>query len=72
MCKISDFGLTRDVYIDETYWKKSNGRSKFLPLNTLFKYKRSLPSWSRFNPNGAAGEDLGAVLKPKLDPKLDA
>ena len=22
--------------------------------------------------NGAAGEDLGAVLKPKLDPKLDA
>ena len=32
----------------------------------------SLPSWSRFNPNGAVGEDLGAVLKPKLDPKLDA
>ena len=32
----------------------------------------ALPSWSRFNPNGAAGEDLGDVLKPKLDPKLDA
>ena len=29
VCKISDFGLTRDVYIDDAYWKKSNGRSKF-------------------------------------------
>ena len=29
VCKISDFGLTRDVYIDDTYWKKSNGRSKW-------------------------------------------
>ena len=28
VCKISDFGLTRDVYVDDTYWKKSNGRSK--------------------------------------------
>ena len=27
ICKISDFGLTRDVYVDDTYWKKSNGRS---------------------------------------------
>jgi len=26
ICKISDFGLTRDVYVDDTYWKKSNGR----------------------------------------------
>jgi len=26
ICKISDFGLTRDVYLDDTYWKKSNGR----------------------------------------------
>lgn len=26
VCKVSDFGLTRDVYVDETYWKKSNGR----------------------------------------------
>ena len=29
VCKISDFGLTRDVYIDDAYWKKSNGRSNF-------------------------------------------
>ena len=29
VCKISDFGLTRDVYIDEAYWKKSNGRSEY-------------------------------------------
>ena len=28
ICKVSDFGLTRDVYIDDAYWKKSNGRSK--------------------------------------------
>ena len=34
--------------------------------------KGTLPSWSRLNPNGAVGEDFGAVLKPKLDPKLDA
>jgi len=27
VCKVSDFGLTRDVYIDEAYWKKSSGRS---------------------------------------------
>ena len=25
-CKISDFGLSRDVYLDDTYWKKSSGR----------------------------------------------
>jgi hypothetical protein len=28
ICKVSDFGLTRDVYIDDAYWKKSGGRSK--------------------------------------------
>lgn len=28
ICKISDFGLTRDVYMDDIYWKKSNGRSE--------------------------------------------
>ncbi|KAL1115765.1 hypothetical protein AAG570_006055 [Ranatra chinensis] len=27
MCKISDFGLTRDVYEDDTYLKKSRGRA---------------------------------------------
>ena len=26
ICKVSDFGLTRDVYIDETYWKKTEGK----------------------------------------------
>ena len=26
VCKVSDFGLTRDVYIDDAYWKKSSGR----------------------------------------------
>jgi len=30
VCKVSDFGLTRDVYIDEAYWKKSNGRSELI------------------------------------------
>ena len=28
VCKVSDFGLTRDVYIDDAYRKKSDGRSK--------------------------------------------
>jgi len=26
VCKVSDFGLTRDVYIDETYWKRTEGK----------------------------------------------
>lgn len=40
ICKISDFGLTRDVYVDDTYWKKSNGRSKcvnYFNLGSLWK-----------------------------------
>jgi serine/threonine protein kinase len=28
MCKISDFGLTRDVYEDDAYLKRSKGRGK--------------------------------------------
>ena len=29
VCKISDFGLTRDVYVDDAYKKKSKDRGKF-------------------------------------------
>ena len=32
MAKVADFGLTRDVYIDEAYWKRSSGKCKLLPL----------------------------------------
>ena len=28
VCKVSDFGLTRDIYVEEAYWKRSNGRSE--------------------------------------------
>lgn len=28
VCKISDFGLTRDIYEDNAYFKKSKGRGK--------------------------------------------
>jgi proto-oncogene tyrosine-protein kinase Ret len=28
ICKISDFGLTRDVYEDDAYLKRSKGRGK--------------------------------------------
>lgn len=28
VCKISDFGLTRDVYEDDAYLKRSKGRGK--------------------------------------------
>ena len=29
VCKVSDFGMTRDVYIDDAYRKKSDGRSEY-------------------------------------------
>ena len=35
VAKVADFGLTRDVYIDEAYWKKSSGKCKFLHFLTL-------------------------------------
>lgn len=37
ICKISDFGLTRDVYEDDTYLKKSRGRVpvKWMALESL-------------------------------------
>ena len=34
VCKISDFGLTRDVYVDDAYKKKSKDRGK---LSTHFR-----------------------------------
>ena len=33
VCKVSDFGLTRDIYIDDAYWKKSSGRGKQIVLD---------------------------------------
>lgn len=30
VCKISDFGLTRDVYEDDAYLKRSKGRGKII------------------------------------------
>lgn len=35
VCKISDFGLTRDVYEDDAYLKRSKGRGEF-PLSFPF------------------------------------
>merc|ERR1719369_1982520 len=32
ICKVSDFGLTRDVYVDEAYWKKGDGK---LPMKWM-------------------------------------
>lgn len=29
VCKISDFGLTRDIYEDDAYFKRSKGRGRF-------------------------------------------
>ena len=33
VCKVSDFGLTRDVYIDETYWKRTEGKREYTLLD---------------------------------------
>ena len=35
VAKVADFGLTRDVYIDEAYWKRSSGKCKLLPILLL-------------------------------------
>ncbi|XP_049772167.1 proto-oncogene tyrosine-protein kinase receptor Ret-like [Schistocerca cancellata] len=40
ICKVSDFGLTRDVYEDDTYLKKSKGRVpvKWMALESLMDH----------------------------------
>ena len=39
VCKVSDFGLTRDVYIDETYWKKTEGKRKYVQKFSLYTWR---------------------------------
>lgn len=41
VCKISDFGLTRDVYEDNTYFKKTKGRGLF-PNFILIRIKSTI------------------------------
>ena len=41
VCKVSDFGLTRDVYIDETYWKRTEGKRKRLSSSILRSFSSS-------------------------------
>lgn len=36
ICKISDFGLTRDIYEDDAYFKKSKGRGNLPKLSFQF------------------------------------
>ena len=47
VCKVSDFGLTRDIYIDDAYWKKSSGRGKqiFLDNDCRLSYFESALSF---------------------------
>lgn len=43
VCKISDFGLTRDVYEDDAYLKRSKGRGMFFHRNS-FEFSQSFLS----------------------------
>ena len=36
ICKISDFGLTRDIYVDDAYWKRGAGKCK-ININDQFQ-----------------------------------
>lgn len=36
VCKISDFGLTRDVYEDDNYLKRTRGRGNYFSSNVFF------------------------------------
>ena len=38
VCKISDFGLTRDVYVDEAYWKKGAGKRKHFVIQIILTF----------------------------------
>ena len=45
LCKVSDFGLTRDVYIDEAYWKRSSGKCEYQrPCRTDRRPKSNQPT----------------------------
>ena len=43
VCKISDFGLTRDVYVDEAYWKKGAGKRKHFVIQIILTFSVKRP-----------------------------
>lgn len=36
VCKVSDFGLTRDVYEDDNYLKRTKGRGKSIDICIMY------------------------------------
>lgn len=43
-CKISDFGMTRDVYVDDTYLKVSRSRGNSILFSIIIIYLQIFPS----------------------------
>ena len=43
VAKVADFGLTRDVYIDEAYWKRSSGKCNYFYKVALFNLVLHIP-----------------------------
>lgn len=43
VCKISDFGLTRDIYVDDAYQKKSKDRGMSNSIGKVISFRQSLP-----------------------------
>ena len=72
VAKVADFGLTRDVYIDEAYWKRSSGKCNYFYkvafFQSRFTYPVSLPmsgplTWHLISPSIPSANKVDGPLE---------